>query len=184
MVQQLHAGDGFGGIHQLEVERLAADDAGHPFGIVGTGGRLGRLSAVHEVVLEPCERVVCLVAVQVGTVPPHHPGLELAQLLAELADGEIDGLMLIDARHRGPHVVTVAEQRHLHLLALGNARVLLLPEHHLGPIQVADESVERPDLAFHRSPHIVGNLNLATGDGDLHCLSFLGGCAVRRLPVR
>ena len=76
--------------------------------------------------------------------------------------------------------MSVAEQCDLHLLTLGDARVFLLPEHHLGPIQVTDESVQRPDLSLHRSPHIVGNLNLATRDDDLHCLGFLGSCPVRR----
>ena len=117
-----------------------------------------------------------LVAVQIGTVPAHDAGLELAQLLAQLANRQIDRLMLIDAGDRGAHTVAVAEQRHLHLLPLGDARILLLTEDHLSTIQPADESIQCPDLPLHRSPHIVGNLNFATRDGDLHCLGFLSSC--------
>ena len=110
VIEQLHAGHRLGGIHQLKVERLAAHDTRRPPGVVGTRRRLWCRLSVHEIVLEAGQRMMNFIALQVRTVPAHDAGLQLAQLLAELADCEIDRLVLIDSGDRGAHVMAMPEQ--------------------------------------------------------------------------
>ena len=56
----------------------------------------------------------------------------------------------------------------LYLFSLSDARILLLAKHHIGALEVADESIEGADLALHCRINVVGDVDLAASDGDLH----------------
>ena len=59
----------------------------------------GSRSTVDQFVVEASQRMVDLIALQVRAMAPYDTSLELAQLLAELADCEVNRLVLVNAGH-------------------------------------------------------------------------------------